>query len=448
MRPADAVVCGAGIAGVSAAYELAVTRRFGRVVLVDPEPPLTVTSDKSTECYRNFWPAPELVRFMSRSIDRLEAWHDASGGRFALNRRGYAYFTASPERAAGLARAAETSAAAGAGAVRVHRGGAASLPEAGDGFDLVDDADGVRALHPWLRGDVRAALLARRCGWLSAQQLGMWLLEEARGAGAELVRAEVVAVERDGRGVCAVGIASDAGEVERIETRVLVDAAGTRAGEVARLAGVALPLHAELHGKISFDDADGVLPRDLPLCIWCDPIDLAWDDAERVDLAADPALRFLTETMPAGVHFRPEGGEGARTILGLWTYHLEPVPAVFPPRFDPLYPEVVLRGMAHVVPELARYLDGRRRPFVDGGYYVKTRENRPLVGPTPVPGFFLLCGLSGWGIMASGGACELLGAHVAGGALPGYASSFLLSRYDDPGYRERLERGELASGQL
>lgn len=448
MRPSDVVVCGAGIAGVSAAYELAAVRRCGRVVLVDPEPPLTVTSDKSTECYRNFWPAPELVRFMNRSIDRLDAWHEESGGRFALNRNGYAYFTASPERAAEFARAAEASSGAGAGAVRVHRGGAGPLAEARDGFDLLADAAGARARYPWLRGDVRAALHARRCGWLSAQQLGMWLLEEARESGAELVRAELVAVERDGRGVCAVGIASDAGEMERIETRVLVDAAGPRAGEVARLAGVELPLYAELHGKISFDDVDGVLPRDLPLCIWCDPIDLAWDESERVELAADPALRFLTETMPAGVHFRPEGGKGARTLLGLWTYHLEPVPAVFPPRFDPLYPEVVLRGMAHVVPELARYLDGRRRPFVDGGYYVKTRENRPLVGPTSVPGFLLLCGLSGWGIMASAAACELLGAHVAGSALPGYASSFLLSRYDDPDYRGRLERGELVSGQL
>src|SRR5215510_11874816 len=86
MSQADVVVIGAGIAGISAAYELAVERRVGRVVLVDPEPPLSVTSDKSTECYRNFWPAPELVRFMNRSIDRLEAWHEESGGRFALNR--------------------------------------------------------------------------------------------------------------------------------------------------------------------------------------------------------------------------------------------------------------------------------------------------------------------------------------------------------------------------
>jgi glycine/D-amino acid oxidase-like deaminating enzyme len=49
----QAVVCGAGIAGVSTAYFLTVGRGMSDVVLCDPLPPLTLTSDKSTECYRN-----------------------------------------------------------------------------------------------------------------------------------------------------------------------------------------------------------------------------------------------------------------------------------------------------------------------------------------------------------------------------------------------------------
>jgi len=107
----------------------------------------------------------------------------------------------------------------------------------------------------------------------------------------------------------------------------------------------------------------------------------------------------------------------------------------------------VLRGMAQMVPEFARYLNDRRRPFVDGGYYTKTAENRPLIGPTSVPGFHLLCGMSGWGIMAAAAASELLGDHLAGVASE-HAPVFLLSRFDDPAYRERLARGELSSGQL
>jgi glycine/D-amino acid oxidase-like deaminating enzyme len=349
------------------------------------------------------------------------------------------------------------SARAGAGALRVHRAGSGipPIPEVEhsrlatglDGFDLLLDPAAVHRRYPWLRGDARAALLARRCGWLSAQQLGMWLLERARDHGVTLTAGEVVGIERDRGAVSGVSFARG-GVVERIATRCVVNAAGPRASEVARLVGIELPLFSELHGKVCFEDVDRVVPRELPLCIWCDPIDLAWDDAERAGLTDDPALRFLTETMTGGVHFRPEGGREARTLLLLWTYHLEPTEVVFPPRFDPHYPDVVLRGMAQMVPEFARYLDKSPRPFVDGGYYTKTRENRPLIGPTRVPGFHLSCGMSGWGIMAAGAACELLGAHIAGVADSAQAPWFLLSRYDDPAYRARLERGEFSSGQL
>jgi glycine/D-amino acid oxidase-like deaminating enzyme len=47
---ADVVICGAGIAGISAAYYLTVKHGVKDVVLIDERPPLTLTSDKSTEC--------------------------------------------------------------------------------------------------------------------------------------------------------------------------------------------------------------------------------------------------------------------------------------------------------------------------------------------------------------------------------------------------------------
>ena len=87
-----------------------------------------------------------------------------------------------------------------------------------------------------------------------------------------------------------------------------------------------------------------------------------------------------------------------------------------------------------------------QRPFLDGGYYCKTRENRLLVGPTPVAGLHVLCGLSGYGIMASLGAAELHGAHVAGAAQPPYARELALARYQDRDYLDRLP--EMGRGQL
>jgi glycine/D-amino acid oxidase-like deaminating enzyme len=51
--------------------------------------------------------------------------------------------------------------------------------------------------------------------------------------------------------------------------------------------------------------------------------------------------------------------------------------------------------------------DRSQKPFVDGGYYTKTVENLPLIGPAPglggkgnVPGAYICAALSGYGIMA------------------------------------------------
>src|SRR6266851_3921106 len=55
---AEVVICGAGIAGIATAYHLAVRRGMRGVLLVDERPPLSLTSDKSAECYRNWWRGP------------------------------------------------------------------------------------------------------------------------------------------------------------------------------------------------------------------------------------------------------------------------------------------------------------------------------------------------------------------------------------------------------
>jgi glycine/D-amino acid oxidase-like deaminating enzyme len=126
-------------------------------------------------------------------------------------------------------------------------------------------------------------------------------------------------------------------------------------------------------------------------------------------------------------------------LLLLWTYHTERVEPSWPPRFDDYYPEVVVRGVARWVPGFAAYLPLRERPFVDGGYYTKTRENRPLACPLPITGAFLHGALSGFGLMASSATAELLARHITGDALPEYAPAFDLRRYDDPDYLRSLQ---------
>ena len=170
-----------------------------------------------------------------------------------------------------------------------------------------------------------------------------------------------------------------------------------------------------------------------------------------ITTACRPAIGMFSRRsismMPAGVHGRPEGAGESPVVLALWTYELEPVEPTFPIEFDAAYPEIVMRGMARMIPAMARYLGRLPRCFVDGGYYTKTRENRFLAGPLPVEGAYVLGALSGYGLMASNGAADLLADHIAERPLPRYARAFHLDRYDDPAYRALLDRwGD--SGQL
>jgi glycine/D-amino acid oxidase-like deaminating enzyme len=114
---ADTVICGAGIAGIATAHELAMTHGLTNIVLVDEHDPLSLTSDKSTEAYRNWWPGPgeAMVALMNRSIDQLETWAHETNNAFNLNRRGYVYATAEPSRIENFQRAAAEAESLGAG---------------------------------------------------------------------------------------------------------------------------------------------------------------------------------------------------------------------------------------------------------------------------------------------------------------------------------------------
>ena len=71
-----------------------------------------------------------------------------------------------------------------------------------------------------------------------------------------------------------------------------------------------------------------------------------------------------------------------------------------------------------MVPGLSVYAGRGPTVVVDGGYYCKAPDNRPLVGPTAIEGAYVLGALSGFGIMASQAAAELLVAGMLGQPLP------------------------------
>ena len=461
MTQAEVVICGAGIAGIATAHALAVTHGVRDVLLVDERAPLTLTSDKSTEAYRNWWPGPDdaMVQLVNRSIDLLEQWSDSSNDRFGLNRRGYLYATRDADTAQRFVADAQRATEQGAGAVRTYRSVADAAmyqrsPHRGfrgvpGGADLFLDTDAIRQHFPWMHHDIIAVLHARRCGWFSGQQLGMYLLEEAKAAGVQLVRGRVERVRQASGVVEGVDVACTDGTTMHIATPVFVNAAGPYAAQVGALAGADLPLFSEAHYKIAIEDSAGVIDRDTGLVILDDVQCLAWTDDERDELAADESTRWLTEPMPAGIHLRPEGYGASKTVLMLWDYHSAhrfSVPE-FPMPDDALYPELVLRGMTSLAPGLAAYVERLPHAYVDGGYYTKTAENRPLVGPSGVRGAYVCAAFSGFGLMAAPACGELLAAQIVGAPRPVYERAFLPTRYDDPAYVARLANWG-STGQL
>lgn len=452
---ADIVICGAGIAGVSAAYHLAVVNGIQNIILVDERPPLTLTSDKSTECYRNWWPEPgnAMVALMNRSIDLMEEMATESGNVFRLNRRGYLYLSADPTKIPGIIKQANQISALGGGTLRIHRGlpdDPAYIPHLPEGYlnqptgaDLFLDPELIRKNFPYLAQDVVSALHVRRAGWFSAQQLGMYLLEKARSCGVRFIQARLTGIKcRDNH---VEQVSFENGDVVR--TSKLVLAVGPMLKKTGEMLGLDLPVFCELHQKITFNDHQRIFDRHSPLLIWNDSQRLNWLEEEKEILAEVQELNWLLEEMPAGVHTRPEGGPGSQAVMMLWEYHTQKSEPIWPPVFDPQFPEIVLRGLMRMLPGLSCYFGKAPRPIIDGGYYVKTPENRPLIGRMPVDGVFVIGALSGFGLMAACAAGELVAACVLDLPLPEYARAFSLERYSDPQYIQILEAG-MASGQL
>ena len=448
---ANVVICGAGIAGVAAAYHLAVRQGIRRVVLVDEREPLTLTSNKGTQGYRNWWPGPDdtMLRLVSRSIDLLEESAAECGNAFRMNRRGYLFATADDARAVELESTARAVAAFGLGELRVHgdRGTYAAPRAEGyagqpTGADLLT-GDEARRAFPYLAPDTVAALHVRRAGTFNGVALGARLLAQAASAGTTFVRDRVTGVDTAGGAVRSVHLASG----DTIDTERFVIAAGPGLPEVAKLLDLELPLFHELHAKLTLRDPRGAVPRGAPFTIWSDPIRLDWSDADRKALSADEHGRRLVAQLPGGVHLRPVDLTHGDELYLIWTFETDVQPYVWPPTFDPRYADVVTRGCARMVPGMRQYV-GNHNGTIDGGYYCKTPENRPLVGPLSVPGSFVLGALSGSGLMAAHACAELLAQHVAGASLPEYSRWFLPSRYEDAAYRALVSEWGPLAGQL
>ncbi len=362
------MIVGAGIAGVAAAWQIAELRGETDAILVDPRPPLSVTSNRPEANYRAWWPQRPMVELAERSIALIRGLQ-ADGAAIPMNGRGYLYVTLDRAMADELPNVMARYAAAGQGR---------------DAADLLDAAT-VRARYPHLESSVRGAVHARRAGSLDTVALGRAMLERAIARGARLMRGEVSEIEVDRGAVVAVRVKTREGE-ERIATSRVVDAAGPFAADVAALAGVTLPIDNVLRQKVLIRDARGFVPRSAPFTIGLD----------------------ATDGLPPGVHVKPDDSVVPDGVKLGWARDQTPSPPIADPACPPEFPREVVARAGTLIPGLLDYLDGEL-PVVahDGGFYARTPDGLPLIGATPVDGFFVLAGLAGFGAMMACAAGEL-----------------------------------------
>jgi glycine/D-amino acid oxidase-like deaminating enzyme len=204
---------------------------------------------------------------------------------------------------------------------------------------------------------------------------------------------EVVAIRRAGDRV--VGV--DTRDGERIDTPVVVNAAGLWSPRVAALAGVTLPIVIGRH-----------------------PVFVVERDA---DFGA-PHLVYLD--LVGGSYVRPE--TGGLTLTGSLTddetrHPMDPELLGSEAGFEEA--SVALERTSRAVPRLA---DARYRSGYAGAFDI-TPDWMPILGESPLSGFWIAAGMSGHGFKLAPAVGEMMAALVTGASPPVNPAPFRLARF-------------------
>ena len=221
-------------------------------------------------------------------------------------------------------------------------------------------AEEIAALFPQLRSDdIVGGSFCSSDGFVDPYSAMVGFMARAAEQGARLLRdTEVTAIQCDARGIA--GVESSRGPVA---TRIVVNAAGPWAAQVAKLADVELPVEP-LRRMLVPTEPFADFPHSAPMII----------------------------DMSNGFHFRPE----ALGFLLAWNDPQE-TPG-FKTEFDPAFVEKILTLAANRVPCFENVAVNPKRAWA--GLYEMTPDHHPVLGPAAaVPGFFLANGFSGHGVM-------------------------------------------------
>ena len=397
------VICGAGIVGVAAAYYLSVKHGERDIVLLDQGQPLSFTTSKSGENYRDYWPQAWMQAFCSHSISLMHdlARHDNNHG-FALHEIGYEFISSND----------------------------ANLFPSNSGLNDQDqdmhtfDRSEFASQKPYLADQVKQIVHIPKAGIMDVYALGSLMLAEAKQAGVQILNTTVNSIEALNDG----GFSVSCNEMESLQCEQLVLAAGPFSAKLAKTMDIDLPLQNYLQHKFLITDPQKVIPRDMPFTIIADSQYLPWSAEEKQLFADDSDFSHLLREFPPGLHIKPEGIHNIK--LG-WAYNR----VADTPHFDPDTPEdfvdIALRGASQYIPGLAQYI-GKAAPISQySGYYTRTAENLPLIGQYQDLNLYLATGLSGYGTMTACASGALIANEMLGEKLPEYARYMSPNRYQN-----------------
>jgi sarcosine oxidase subunit beta len=381
---ADVVVIGGGVVGASVAYHLA-ERGCANVLVVERAPEQGAGSTgRATGGARAQFSTAVNISMSLYSLEFIANFREATGRDAGYLPVGYLFVATDEAQLDGLKAARERQRAAGLTDV-----------------ELLSAAEVARRA-PRLRADnIVGGTFRQRDGFVAPLELMRGFTERALARGARLwAGTEVTGIETEGGRVVAVQTSRGA-----VATRAVVNAAGAWAAQVARLAGVEVPV-APLRRQIVC-----VRPA-APL-------------AEGTPMVIDLSDGFHFRAVVSDRVWRPE-------VLLAWPDPAEP--SGFDAELDPSFVPRILARAAASVPSFAgaEAVPGLSR----AGLYEMTPDHHAIVCESKqVGGFFLACGFSGHGVMHS----PATGRAVADLVLDGRTEAFDIAPLD----AERFARGRL-----
>ncbi|APG87943.1 glycine/D-amino acid oxidases (deaminating) (plasmid) [Sinorhizobium americanum CCGM7] len=248
----DVVIIGGATMGACSAWFLASNPDFkGKVLVIEPDPTFSkAQTGASNNCMRQQFANPINVRIGQFAAEFVKNFRGELGGdpavpELAIRNFGYLYLSDNPGLTAVLARDQKVQAENGAGTRMVSR---LEIAEA----------------YPFYRlDDIEAGSLNTRDeGYYNAPLMVEWLIRKSIERGVDYVRNSVISIGREGDRVTSVTL--ETGEI--ITAGHIVNAAGTRAGQVAAMAGLKLDIQPKRRYTFIFR-ARNPLDRDLPLTI-------------------------------------------------------------------------------------------------------------------------------------------------------------------------------------